>query len=195
MTLRYAILGLLTYNDLTGYSLKKMFDDSIKNFWYASMSQIYRELNKLEDDGYVTSVIQPQSDRPDKRIYSITDSGRKAFKEWITRFPEQLSKEKRDEFSLRLFFGSNLAAEELVKQFERLIEEKKQQLENINRFVCLSDYYMQKLALYGGEEIYWRFILRRASMNINTTIQWAQECITALKNKGGNLTPCKRQKS
>jgi len=181
LALRYAILGLLNYHDVTGYDLKKIFDDSIRNFWYASMSQIYRELNTLNEKGYVTSVIQPQSDRPDKRIYSITDSGRAAFKEWITHFPERLSKEKRDEFSLRLFFGSNLTKQELITQFERLIEEKKQQLDDVDRFLGLTEYYTKKLALFGGEELYWKFILRRAAMNLNTTIDWANECMTELK--------------
>ncbi len=181
MALRYAILGLLNYHNVTGYDLKKMFDDSIRNFWYASMSQIYRELNALEEKKYVSSAIQPQSDRPDKRIYSITEAGRLAFKQWITNFPEKLSKEKRDEFCLRLFFGSNLTKDELITQFERLIDEKKQQLDEVSRFLCLTDYYTQKLALFGGEELYWKLILRRATMNINTTINWAQECIAELK--------------
>jgi DNA-binding PadR family transcriptional regulator len=181
MALRFAILGLLNYHDLTGYELKKMFDDSIRNFWHASMSQIYRELNTLEEKGHVSSVIQPQQDRPDKRVYSITAAGKTAFKEWITHFPEKLSKEKRDEFSLRLFFGSNLSKEALITQFERLIEEKTQQLDDVSRFLSLTGYYTQKLALFGGEEMYWKFILRRAAMNLNTTIEWAQECIEELE--------------
>lgn len=180
MALRYAILGLQNYHDVTGYDLKKIFDDSIRNFWYASMSQIYRELNTLEEKEYVSSSIQPQSDRPDKRVYSITEAGRLAFKQWITNFPEKLSKEKRDEFSLRLFFGSNLTKDELIIQFERLIVEKKQQLDEVSRFLSLTDYYVQKLALFGGEELYWKLILRRAAMNLNTTIDWAQECIEEL---------------
>ena len=185
MALRYAILGLLNYRDMTGYELKKMFDESIRNVWHASMSQIYRELNTLDEEGYVESVIQPQSDRPDKRIYSITETGTHAFKEWIMTFPEKYSKEKRDEFSLRLFFGSKLSNQELISQFEKLIAEKRQELKKIENYVNLTDYYLEKLALFGGEEMYWKFILRRAAMNLNTTIDWANECIAALK-KGGH---------
>lgn len=180
MALRYAILGLLNYHDLTGYELKKMFDDSIRNFWYASISQIYRELNTLEKEGHVSSVIQPQADRPDKRIYSITDNGKQAFKAWIAHFPDTLSKEKRDEFCLRIFFGSNLSKQELITQFERLIEEKRGQLEDVQSFLNLTEGYKQKLKLMGGEEMYWKFILRRAAMTLNTTIDWANECITEL---------------
>lgn len=181
MALRYAILGLLNYREMTGYELKKLFDDSIRNVWHASMSQIYRELNALEKEEHVRSVIQPQSDRPDKRIYSITESGKAAFKEWIMTFPEKYSKEKRDEFCLRLFFGSRLTYQELISQFEKLKKEKEQELKMVENYVSLTSYYLQKLALFGGEEMYWKFILRRAAMNLNTTIAWANDCIAELE--------------
>jgi len=105
MSLQYAILGLLNYDSMTGYDIKKMFDEAINNFWAASISQIYRELGTLEGKGYLTSVIHQQDDRPDKRIYSITDSGKAAFRSWITNFPEKLAKEKRDEFALEYSLG------------------------------------------------------------------------------------------
>ncbi len=186
MALRYAILGLLNYQDMTGYDLKKLFDDSIKNFWFASISQIYRELNTLQSEGYLISVIQPQSDKPDKRIYSITTAGKTAFKKWIAHFPDKLSKEKRDEFCLRLFFGSNLSKAELIKQFKRLVREKVKQREEIKSYIKMTQLYAQKLELIGGEELYWTFILRRALMNIETTIKWATECIADL-NEAKNV--------
>ncbi len=181
MTLQYALLGLLSYHDQTGYGLKKLFDDSIRNFWHASISQIYRELNALQAKGFVTSQVLPQADRPDKRVYSITEKGRAAFSEWIVHFPEKLSKEKRDEFSLRLFFGSSIGKDEVTRQFERLIREKERELIVVERFMDMAKDYAQKLALYGGEELYWRFILRRAEMNLNNTIAWATECLGVLK--------------
>ena len=185
MSLQYALLGLLNHGDMSGYDLKKMFDDSISNFWYASVSQIYRELNTLEDKGYLTSVTLPQADRPDKRVYSVTPEGRFAFKEWITHFPEVFSKEKRDEFSLRLFFGSNLSHEELIGHFERLAAQKQREIEEIERLTLLIEEYLRKLP-QAGDEIYWRMILKRASMNLKTTIAWSMECIEILKGSKPN---------
>ena len=181
MSLQYAILGLLNYDSMTGYDIKKMFDNGINNLWAASISQIYRELSTLEGKGRLTSVIQQQDDRPDRRIYSITDSSRAAFRSWITNFPEKFSKEKRDEFSLRIFFGSNLSRDELVNQFERFIDEKQRYLDEINYLYKISDKYVQKMKLFNNEDMYWRFILRRAQMTLDTLISWAQECIEELK--------------
>lgn len=183
MSLQYAILGLLSYRSMTGYDLKKMFDESINNFWAASLSQIYRELGTLENKNYLTSVIEKQSDKPDKRIYNITDTGKGAFKDWINNFPEKLSKEKRDEFTLRIFFGSNLTNRELIVQFNRFLKEKQTQLEEIKYLSQMSDQYVSAMKLFNGEEIYWKLILRRAFLNLETSIQWANECIDELEKE------------
>jgi DNA-binding PadR family transcriptional regulator len=184
MSLQYAILGLLSYKSMTGYNLKKMFDQSISNFWAASLSQIYRELGTLESKGYLTSVIEQQNDRPDKRIYSITGTGRTAFKEWITNFPQKLSKENRDEFSLRIFFGSNLSKEELIIQFQRFLKEKQDQMEEIKCLYQMSDKYVEEMKLFNGEDIYWKFVLRRAYLSLEMLIEWANECLGELAKQG-----------
>jgi len=180
MSLQNAILGLLSYRSMTGYDLKKMFDESINNFWAASLSQIYRELGTLENKGYLTSVIEKQNDRPDKRIYDITDSGKEAFKNWITVFPEKLSKEKRDEFTLRIFFGSNVNKEDLIIQFKSFIKENQEKLDEIISLNQVAEKYVSKMELFHGEGKYWRFILRRAYLNMEASVKWANECIDEL---------------
>jgi DNA-binding PadR family transcriptional regulator len=184
MSLQYAILGLLSYKSMTGYDLKKMFDESVNNFWAASLSQIYRELGVLESKNYLTSVIQHQDDRPDKRVYSITETGRISFKNWITNFPEKLSKEKRDEFTLRIFFGSNLSCEELIVQFQRFIDEKKRSMDEIAKINEIAKKYSVEMNLKSSEEIYWKFVLKRARLTLEALIKWANECIEDLKNEG-----------
>lgn len=185
MSLQYALLGLLSYKPMTGYALKKMFDESINNFWAASLSQIYRELGGLESRGCLMSVIEQQNDRPDKKIYSITEKGKAEFKEWIVNFPEKLSKEKRDEFTLRIFFGSNLSREELGAQFQRFKKEKQAQMEEIKNLYRLSDRFVSEMALFGGEEFYWKFVLRRAQLSLEMLMVWADECLAELAGKEG----------
>lgn len=183
MSLQYALLGLLNHSDMTGYNLKKLFDESISNFWYASVSQIYRELNTLEEKELLSSVIQPQADRPDRRVYSITEKGRAAFLEWIRNFPEKFSREKRDEFSLRIFFGSALTEEQLTREFEQLIGEKKAQIEEIKAYKKLKEEYRQAYPLVAREEKFLSYIFRHAEMSLASTIAWAEECIEDLKKE------------
>ncbi|MHB8063101.1 MAG: PadR family transcriptional regulator [Ruminiclostridium sp.] len=181
MSLQFAILGLLGYKSMTGYDLKKMFDQSISNFWVASQSQIYRELGTLENKGLLNSVIQPQNDRPDKKIYSVTETGKATFKEWIVNFPQKLSKETRDEFTLRIFFGSNLSKEELIKQFHRFKDEKLSNLEELKGLNYITEKYAKEMKLFDNEGMYWKFVLRRAYLTFEMLIDWVDECIEDLE--------------
>ncbi|HBF36231.1 MAG TPA: hypothetical protein DDW50_02805 [Firmicutes bacterium] len=187
MSLQYAILGLLTYTSMTGYNLKTVFDKSINHFWKASLSQIYRELNVLEQKGYVASKILPQEDRPDKRLYNITEEGEKAFHEWLRNFPETLSVSNRDEFMVRIFFGSKLGAKELKQQFERFIEEKKYIMKTIAELKkqfgrLVTQNFERKTAFEVEKEAcYWHFTVRRAQISNEASIRWAEECIKELE--------------
>ncbi len=46
-TLKYAILGLLNRNPMTGYDIVKEFNFQLAEFWNAKHSQIYPELKKI----------------------------------------------------------------------------------------------------------------------------------------------------
>jgi PadR family transcriptional regulator, regulatory protein AphA len=187
MSLQYAILGLLTYTSITGYNLKTLFDKSINHFWKASLSQIYRELSALEEKGYVTSNILPQEDRPDKRVYNITGEGEKAFHEWLIKFPEILSGSNRDEFMVRIFFGSKLGDNELKQQLKRYIEERK----NVEKTIDEIKKHFGRLieqkengkttAIELEKEVrYWRFTVKRMRILNEASIRWAEECIKEL---------------
>lgn len=76
MSLEYAILGFLNYHPYTGYDLKKIFDTSVRHFWPADQSQIYRTLLHLTEKGFASMEKVSQDDRPDRKVYSITAAGR-----------------------------------------------------------------------------------------------------------------------
>lgn len=188
MSLSNAVLGMLTYSPMTGYNLGKIFGSSINYTWTASLSQIYRELDALEKKGYVNSSIEKQDDRPDKRIYCITEDGKAAFGKWIIDFPDTFSTLKRDDFALRIFFGSKVGDQELIKQFKRFVQER----QNFNKMMTEGKKYISEMsktvmkdekgASIKENELYWRFIAKRAMMTNQVLIQWAEECIEELEN-------------
>jgi DNA-binding PadR family transcriptional regulator len=101
MSLRYAILGLLANDELSGYELTKRFDRSVAYFWQARSQQIYPELARLEADGLVTGRLVEQVGRPDKRLYRITDAGQRSLRKWVvTPSPPTLVK---DEFMVKVY--------------------------------------------------------------------------------------------
>lgn len=83
MALRHAVMVALAGGESTGYDLSKRFDHSVANFWPASRQQIYRELDRLEDDGLATARRVRQRKRPDKRVFSLTAAGREAIDEFV----------------------------------------------------------------------------------------------------------------
>jgi PadR family transcriptional regulator AphA len=101
--LKYILLGLLDYKPMTGYELENWISVSAGNFWAAKLSQIYTTLKALEEEGQVTSTIEPQEGRPDKRIYEITDSGRNDLKAWLLE-PITALEVKKDSLLVKVFF-------------------------------------------------------------------------------------------
>jgi len=87
MSLDNALLGLLNHRPMTGYDLKKILDHPMGFFWVAQMSQIYRELNKLEEKGLVKSEIESQERRPDRKVYQLTKEGKETFLNWLNKYP------------------------------------------------------------------------------------------------------------
>jgi DNA-binding PadR family transcriptional regulator len=83
-TLGYALLGVLARESSSGYEVAQMMRAPVGFFWHARHSQIYPELASLEAQGLVTFEVVEQSDRPAKKVYSLTDTGRAALREWVT---------------------------------------------------------------------------------------------------------------
>ena len=102
----YAVLGLLTYrSEASGYELRQLALVSLRFFyWSPAQSQIYRELRRLAALGYVTGRGVEQAGRPDKVLYSISDTGRAELTRWLENAPVGPPVVKYDA-ALRLFFG------------------------------------------------------------------------------------------
>lgn len=114
---QYAILGLLTTECRTGYSIKQMIDTSLNHFWKISYGQIYPTLKVLVEKGYASVVNQVQEGKPDKKEYTITAEGEKALKEWIQLPVQQLPTEK-NELLLKLFFSRNQDIQDTLDHLE-----------------------------------------------------------------------------
>src|SRR5215218_9068085 len=131
-TLGYAILGLLSREELSGYDLTQRMAGQVGYFWSARHSQIYPELAKLEEGGRVTHIVVEQTERPDKKVYKITAEGLDTLKEWVMQPP--VSRPIRDELTLkaysvwladkeeaaRLFREEELRHEEQLAHYEEL---------------------------------------------------------------------------
>ena len=109
MSLEFAILGFLNYKPLSGYDLKKLFDVSVRHFWYADQSQIYRTLTRLTSQGLVEVEVVEQTARPDRKVYYITSSGKQQLHRWLLQPPPM--QQPHSAPLVQIFFSGQLSDE------------------------------------------------------------------------------------
>ncbi|RJF95984.1 PadR family transcriptional regulator [Noviherbaspirillum saxi] len=99
MSLPHALITSLLEQPCSGLELAQRFDRSIGFFWHATHQQIYRELGRLEEAGWVAS-LPAESGRGRKKVYRVLPAGRKELKRWTAE--AQDPRPLRDELMLRL---------------------------------------------------------------------------------------------
>jgi DNA-binding PadR family transcriptional regulator len=118
MSIKYAMLGILAEKDLHGYELKSSFDEKVGDFWRLNYGQIYTTLDRLEKEELVTYDRQSQEKRPDRKIYSITEKGRRELDEWLIT-PVSKVRALRDEFFIKLVFMDKKHPEPVLDLIEK----------------------------------------------------------------------------
>lgn len=110
----WAVLGMLSFGEeLTGNDLKKWADWSIGFFyWSPSVSQVYAELKKLEDQSLVVSRKVSDEGVRGRRVYGITDTGLEALRSWSRSADVEIPVLKHG-VMLRLYMGHLQTPEEL----------------------------------------------------------------------------------
>lgn len=102
---RYAVLGALSIQPMSGYDLRRFFEENLAFFWSESFGQIYPILRTLDAEGCVEA--EPVAGGR-RRPYRITRKGRGALAEWLQQ-PAALEV-ARSEVLLKLFFAGQAPA-------------------------------------------------------------------------------------
>ncbi|MEU4509099.1 PadR family transcriptional regulator [Nonomuraea wenchangensis] len=133
MSLRHAVLGLLSEGPASGYDLMKLFDVSLSNTWPATQSQLYAELGKLADAGLVTVAAEGPRGRKE---YAITEDGLAELRRWITDV--EPTRVNRSDMLLRVFFLARIPPEQArayLRDQADLAAERLAYMESIRPFV------------------------------------------------------------
>lgn len=111
-TTSYAVLGLLGRGQMSGYELARFAGESIAHFWRIRKSQVYSELGRLEELGYVNGTSVHQEKLPDKRVFKISTAGKKALSDWLNS-PDYDVNRFRSGFLVKIFFADQMPPETL----------------------------------------------------------------------------------
>ena len=181
--LKYAMLGFLNYRSLSGYDLKRIMDVSTTNFWVTDLSQIYKALKSLEADGAITSSVEAQDDKPDRRVYTITDEGRADLQDWLDTPLTDVTPMK-EALLLKMFFSANADRQQLITQLVIQRELHKGMLQTYQG-QTLTD-IEQNAGFMGAtpeDALFWDMTRRAGVLYEEMYIAWLDETIKRLRGR------------
>lgn len=105
MSIRHALLALLSEGPKYGLQLRQEFEARTGEVWPLNVGQVYTTLQRLERDGLVESDDGPE-DGPQKG-FRITPEGEEELAAWL-RTPPDLSSPPRDELVIKILIAARL---------------------------------------------------------------------------------------
>lgn len=181
-TLKFAILGLLHRAPLTGYDISKEFEKDLVNFWYAKHSQIYPELKRLAEEGCVSFSVENGVEKPDRKVYTITETGERQLLEWLAR-DEELEPTPKDVFKLRMYFSDEMSEEELWEQLNRQYQKRKLKYARLQEFARRYEEPPETGTAAFGDYM----VLTSANMREEAYLKWLRHCMKEVKRQHPEL--------
>jgi DNA-binding PadR family transcriptional regulator len=178
MSLEHAMLGFLRYTPLTGYDLKKAFDVSVRHFWPADQSQIYRTLARMAERGWVEMEVIPQEDRPNRKLYHVTEAGQEELRGWLA-MPLPLD-EPRIPWLVQVFFAGQLDDEDILPLFEQEAEQLRARLARYDRIPQESAVYVETVGS-PREAFFWMLTLEYGVTVNQAALDWIEGVIERLR--------------
>lgn len=172
--LKYAILGLINRQPMTGYDITKEFDQRVlANFWHAKHSQVYPELGKLIDEDLVHFEIVIQGEKLEKKLYTITEKGKKELLEWLVK-DEPLEPTPKDVFRLRTYFSDFITIDQLRTNLK--IQLDKHILKRDHLLHIMNTVY-DNIPIPMTKEFSDYIILEGAILREDSYIEWLNRCL------------------
>ncbi|HYK30254.1 MAG TPA: PadR family transcriptional regulator [Streptosporangiaceae bacterium] len=126
MSVRHALLALLSEGPKYGLQLREEFEARTGEVWPLNVGQVYTTLQRLERDGLVES---EGTDEGPQKAYEITESGAVELAEWL-RTPPDLSAPPRDELVMKVLVAIRLPGtdvHEVIQAHRRYLVQLMQQ--------------------------------------------------------------------
>lgn len=130
MDVKTVCLGLLTFGEASGYDLKKHFEASFDHFFATGYGSIYPALASLAEEGLVTCTEVAQEGKPDRKVYRITEAGRRRLGEALET--GEPAHKLRSEFLATIYFAHLVSPERLEWLLNRRLAES-------DRLLCYCD--------------------------------------------------------
>ena len=169
--LDYAILGLIQNQSLSGYRIRKIFEETALGNYSSSPGTIYPALKRLQKFELAE---KKESSDSNKTSFQITQKGIEALRRWLTKPLEKKDVEKKiEELFLRFAFMDTLV-------------DKKQKINFLSAFRnLLSDYIGELQAYHLAEAIHLplhgRLAFEHGIASCKTTLKWCKRALSEIE--------------
>lgn len=174
-TTEFAILGLLAEGPRSGYDIKKEVEERLSHFWSQSYGHIYPMLRRLDERGLVAMTVERQEGRPDRKVYALTDDGRRALEDGFAAPPTPSM--PRNELLLRIFMGRHARTEYLLRD----VRESRERAERTLAMLRAIEARVDTETDHAEDRAYWWLTLRYGLMVYEAIVDWGREAEAALE--------------
>ena len=162
--MRYPVLALLAAGHSHGYDIKQAIDQRFGVVWPTiNVGQVYTTLSRLERDGLVVSHEVKQSDRPNKKVYELTEAGRSELEKWVSGSTS--SPRLRDEFFMKLVLAQVAEVAEPAELIERQRNKYLQTLRDLDQ-----------AATGDGSDGVAQLLVEGAVLHLQADLKWLDIC-------------------
>jgi DNA-binding PadR family transcriptional regulator len=139
MSVRHALLALLSEGPKYGLQLRHEFEERTGEVWPLNVGQVYTTLQRLERDGLIQS--EDEDEAGTQKSYRLTAEGGAELDVWL-RTPADLSSPPRDELVIKVLVASRVPGvdvHDVVQTHRRHIVELMQEWTRIKRDAAPDD--------------------------------------------------------
>jgi DNA-binding PadR family transcriptional regulator len=168
MSVRHALLALLSEGPKYGLQLRQEFEARTGEVWPLNVGQVYTTLQRLERDGLVESD-EADDDGPQKH-FRITPDGEAELNEWL-RTPPDLSSPPRDELVIKILVAVEVPGvdvHDIIQAHRRHLVELMQEWTRIKEQA-------------GGEDVPLALVLDAELFRLDSVIRWLDAADGRLK--------------
>lgn len=181
-SVRFAILGLVSRSTkgVHGYALKRQCDRVLGNFWQLNFGEIYRVLDRLTDEDLIeqiaTADLRSRADTRSRKVYRITDKGRRSLDAFILEPATDAPRPLRHELAIKLLFAGPEQFPELFDVIRHQRELYARQLQEVGR-------QRRRLDRLPFDTFVTRMLIEGAELSVRAELSWLETVAANLRTR------------
>jgi DNA-binding PadR family transcriptional regulator len=175
MSIQHALLTSLLEKPSTGYDLARRFDKSMGYFWHASHQQIYRELGRMAEAGWILATDDNEAGKRRRRLYQVLAPGRDELARWVSA--SETDGDASRALLIKLRAEAVIGPHGLDRELRRLMEQHQARLDTYLE-IEQRDFAARRMS---SAQKLRHAVLRAGIMAEQSWLEWAGEVLPVLQ--------------